>query len=147
MHQIGTSKCGLLHQIGTSHADLSLRRPPLRASFVWQTLPRKRKDMESSHARLATLYANHGLRHANGMTYTPSSRLMPYCVPLMTIFRSGSLKGTCSSFLLYSLISLSIYSKSAAPLSISLEPNLNSNKAYRPSFRCNTPSASNPYLS
>ena len=67
-------------------------------------------------------------------------------MPVITIFKSGNRIGTCFSALLYSPMSLSISIKCLAPSSISFCPNFTSIKAYLPSSRCNTASASNPYL-
>lgn len=86
-------------------------------------------------------------RQLNGMTFTPSGRVYAILPPVKTIKRSGSRNGTCFSPLLYSRTRRLISRRCSAPSSISRLPSLHSIKAYLPSSKCNTRSASRPYRS
>ena len=80
------------------------------------------------------------------MTLTPSSRVYAICPPVITAKKLGS-SNSILLFLTLSLINFFNFNKFCAPLSISLFPNLNSIRAYLPSFKYITASASSPLSS
>lgn len=77
------------------------------------------EELRKRLRRAAVAENNQFFRQPIGITNTPSSRLYPYCVPVMMIFRSGKRIGHCFSVLLYCLIKFSISIKCLAPSSIS----------------------------
>ena len=134
LNHLLVSLFSFLSETGGPPAALTLRARPItfKPAFLSGT---------KSAPNAAPVYH---FKHPNGMILTPSGRVYAYSPPVITISRSGSLSGTCFSFSLCSLIRRTISFKWVAPSSISLLPSLHSIRAYRPSSRCSTTSASSP---
>ena len=117
--------------------------PQLRALkklFSKKTHPRGKFR---KHYTSRVLYISfYGLRQPICTTCTPSARRVANLPPVRIINKSGSRIGFCFSVRLCSIISSFSCNKCFAPSSIALLPNLHSIKAYLPSDKCNTTSAS-----